>query len=399
MRILHSADLHLGRQFNGISLEEDHEAVFAQIIDALRATKADLLILAGDIFDRAAPPASAVRHLNAFLARVKAETPAAIALIAGNHDSGDRIEAMAAMNDPARHLVRGVPSRQELPLILTDAHGKVAISGLPFTYEYAAREAFDDPSLATPADVLKAQLSAARAHVPQDARWVVIAHGFVAGGAGSSAERALTRAGNIKCGSMDVGGEVGGVEQVPSHLFEGADYVALGHLHRPQAITTEGETMPVLRYSGAPLAFGIDEEGETKSMTVVDLGAPGEIAIDLIAFTPKRQVRTIKGLHADLTAMPPSDDFIHVVLTDQDRVLDAMRRLRAVFPNAFSLSYQSDLAGASAPKKAPSLARLAAPMEVVDAFSSFIRDEGLREAERALIAAALDDKQRQEAAS
>lgn len=389
MRILHTADLHLGRQLNGMSLEADHGAVLSQIIEALKASKADLLIIAGDLYDRAAPPAPAVRQFNAFVARVQAETSAAIALIAGNHDSGDRIDAMAAMNDPTRHLVRGVAAKEEPALILSDAHGKVAISGLPFTHEYAARVLLDEPNLHSPQDVLKAQLAAARAAVPQGARWVVIAHGFVAGGAQSDSERSLTR--------------VGGAEQVHYGVFDGADYVALGHLHRPQAIRTEADAVkaPVLRYSGAPLAFGIDEEGDQKSMTLVDLGAPGMLDISLIAFKPLRQVRTITGRHADLLGMPPCDDFVHVILTDQDRVLDAMRRLRTVFPNACGLNYQSDIKrpSSAALLGAPEMKRLARPLEVVEAFSSFIRDTGLREAERPILAEALDQFQREQTAS
>jgi DNA repair protein SbcD/Mre11 len=229
MRILHTADLHLGRTFNGLALDQDQAVVLDQVLAALQATQANLLIIAGDLFDRATPPAPAVRMLNDFLSRVLSETGAAIALIAGNHDSPDRIESMAVATDRRRALIRGVPLAEERPLVLQDRHGPVAITGLPFAYEHAARAALGDVTLATPEDVLRAELAAARPHLLPDARQVIIAHGFVAGAMGTEGERPLAR--------------VGGIETVDPAIFAGAHYVALGHLHRPQpsALTRSGK--------------------------------------------------------------------------------------------------------------------------------------------------------------
>ena len=220
MRILHTGDLHLGRQFMGLSLEEDHEVVLGQILEALGAERVDVLVIAGDIFDRASPPNSAIRQFNRFLKRVADETEAAIVMISGNHDSGDRIEAMSVFSTASRVLVRGIADTVEVPLVLRDAHGEVAFSALPFSYEYAAREVFEDESISSPADVIAAQIATAKAHVPKGARWIVVAHAFVAGGAVGETERALTR--------------VGGIETVPVEVFDGADYVSLGHLHKPR---------------------------------------------------------------------------------------------------------------------------------------------------------------------
>jgi exonuclease SbcD len=162
MRVLHTADLHLGRQFNGIPLDDDHAAVLDQVLRAVVDLRADVLVIAGDIFDRAAPPETAVRQFNAFLARFASETEAAFVMIAGNHDSGHRIAAMSIMPDTRRVLIRGAVSPDEKPLLLSDEHGTVAFSGLPFAYEYAARECFADEKMQTPEDVLRAQVAAAR---------------------------------------------------------------------------------------------------------------------------------------------------------------------------------------------------------------------------------------------
>lgn len=319
MRLLHTADLHLGRQFMGLSLEEDHEAILGQIVEALVAERADVFVIAGDIFDRASPPNSAIRQFNRFLKRVAEETEAAVVMISGNHDSGDRVEAMSVFSTASRVLVRGIVDAVEPPLVLRDEHGEVAISALPFSYEYAAREVFGDEGISTPADVIAAQIAAAKGQVPEGARWVVVAHAFVAGGAVGETERALTR--------------VGGIETVPSDVFGHADYVALGHLHKPQEVRARH-----IRYSGAPLAFGFDEAGQEKSMTVVDLLAEG-VEIRTLPFRPIRQARVLTGAFSDLLAGTPSKDFIQAILTDETPLIDPMKRLRATYPNACHLAY------------------------------------------------------------
>ena len=312
MRILHTADLHLGRQFMGLSLEEDHEVILGQILETLVADRVDVLVIAGDVFDRASPPNSSIRQFNRFLKRVAEETEAAVVMISGNHDSGDRIEAMSVFSTASRVLVRGIADAVEAPLVLRDPQGEIAFSALPFSYEYAAREVFGDESIDAPAEVVAAQIAAARRQVPDGAR-------FVAGGAVGETERALTR--------------VGGIETVPSNVFDGADYVALGHLHKPQEVGASH-----IRYSGAPLAFGFDEAGNEKSMTVVDLQAEGA-EIRTVPFRPIRQVRSLTGAFSDLLEGTPSDDFIQAILTDENPLIDPMKRLRATYPNACHLAY------------------------------------------------------------
>lgn len=323
MKLLHTSDLHLGRQFNGISLEEDHAAVLDQIVEAVKANGVDALIIAGDVFDRASPPQSAVRQFNGFLQRVKTETDAAVAMIAGNHDSGDRIDLSAIAADRSRWLIRGAISTEEAPLLLSDQHGPVAISALPFAYEYAARECFASETIDTPEDVLVSQVEAARAEVPEGARWIIVAHAFVTGGSVSESERSLTR--------------VGGIETVKTAVFDGAHYVALGHLHRPQSVGVDR-----IRYSGSPLAFGFDEADSKKSMSLIELDAAGQISVELLPFRPVRRARALRGKHAELLLSDPSSDFIKAVLTDDAPVIDGMKRLREVFPNACELVYSRD---------------------------------------------------------
>lgn len=370
MRLLHTADLHLGRQFFGKSLADDHAAVLAQILVAVETHRPDALIIAGDIFDRAAPPETAVAQFNGFLADLAEYRGTAIVLIAGNHDSGERIEAMSMLADAGRALVRGALRPSEPVLVLKDPHGPVAISALPFAYEYAARECFADPQIKAPADVVAAQVAAAKPGLPAGARWVVVAHAFVEGAAGTDSERPLTRA-------------VGGIETVPSHVFDGAHYVALGHLHRPQAVGARH-----VRYAGSPLAFGFDEEGQAKSMALVELGPDGSVEIDVIPFRPTRQVRTLTGLLDDLLGdgVAASDDFIQIVLKDTNRRIDPMKRLWERFPNACSLSYAPlENKSADGPSTA-SPGRLDSPTELIGAFVEFSCGRGMTDAEASLVA-------------
>lgn len=373
MRILHTADWHLGRQFEGCSLEQDHEVVLEQVFRAVTTLGPDLLIVAGDVFDRAAPPETAVRQFNGFLNRVASETKIAIVIIAGNHDSGDRIGAWAPLSDVRRSLVRGPILAIERPLILEDADGPVAISAIPFCYEFAAREVFANPDIKCPEDVLRAQIGSARAHVPDGARWVVVAHAFVSGGDPSGCERPLSRL-------------VGGIETVSADLFAGAHYVALGHLHREQAIGADH-----IRYSGAPLAFTFEEEICLKSLTLVELAADGRTTVELIPITPRRRTRTLRGTLAEILAHPASDDFIRPALTDPIRLVEPMKRIRERFPNACALTYERDRDLAAALRRATTADARPTdyPAEVVSDFMLLVRGAAPSEAESGIIATCL----------
>lgn len=372
MKILHTSDWHLGRQFHGQSLEDDHAVILEQIFAALIENVPNVLIIAGDIFDRASPPASAVRQFNDFIKRVASETKTAIVMIAGNHDSGDRIDSMAIMTDPNRALIRGPLIADEKPLILEDEHGTVAFSALPFGYEFAARECFESDDINAPADVIRAQISAAKQHLPKGARWVVVAHAFVSGASPSDSERNLGRT-------------VGGIETVPSDVFDGAHYVALGHLHRPQTVSAEH-----IRYSGSPLAFGFDESDRQKSMSLIDLAADGSINVKELDFIPIRKVRTLRGKLEDLLASgKASSDFIKIVLADDGRLIDPMKQIQALYVNASALSYERDEANktVSAPKQVT--ARLTNPAQVISEFLMQVRGEDQTEDEAKIIEAQL----------
>jgi len=371
MRILHTSDWHLGRQFHGLSLDEDHDHILVQILAVIDDERPDVVIIAGDVFDRANPPQSAITRLSQFLTTVRAASDAAIVIIAGNHDSAAQIGAMGVLADGGAAIVRGLLDEDERPLVVSDAHGPVAISALPFAFEYAARLCFDDDGIGCPADVIRAQLASARKHVAEGMRWVVVAHAFVDGAATSESERPLTRM-------------VGGIETVSAAAFEGAHYVALGHLHRPQPVGLDH-----IRYSGAPLAFGFDEEGQQKSVSLIDLAADGTVTVTEVPLRPLRQVRTIRGKLLELLAAAEvSNDIVRVVLTDDTPQIDPMKRLRAFYPNAVQLSYERNERPA-AQRLEEQRAAIDDPQTLSSAFLDFIRGEPLSEPEGQIVASAL----------
>ena len=371
MRILHTSDWHLGRQFHGLSLDEDHDHILVQILAVIDDERPDVVIIAGDIFDRANPPQSAIARLSQFLTTVRAASDAAIVIIAGNHDSAAQIGAMGVLADGGAAIVRGPLDEDERPLVVSDAHGPVAISALPFAFEYAARQCFDDDGIGCPADVIRAQLASARKHVAEGMRWVVVAHAFVDGAATSESERPLTRM-------------VGGIETVSAAAFEGAHYVALGHLHRPQPVGLDH-----IRYSGAPLAFGFDEEGQQKSVSLIDLAADGTVTVTEVPLRPLRQVRTIRGKLLELLAAAEvSNDIVRVVLTDDTPQIDPMKRIRAVYPNAVQLAYERNERPVEL-RLEEQRAAIDDPQTLSSAFLEFIRGEPLSDAEGQIVASAL----------
>jgi exonuclease SbcD len=324
MRILHTSDWHLGRTLAQESLLDDQAHLLEQVFDAVVSGEVDTLIIAGDIFDRPNPRREAVALFNDFLRRIYAETSTAIVAIAGNHDAPERVSFNSALQDPRRVLIRGPLNDRANPLVLNDQHGPVAFSALPYSEVFAAREAFGELAIASPADVLAAQVAEARQHVPTGARWVVAAHVFVEGGSTTETERPLT--------------QVGGIETVPAGTFDGAAYVALGHLHRAQSAGSQH-----IRYCGSWMGFGFDEAGESKTMTLVDLDAAGAVTFEQLPLVSKRPLRVINGRLEEVLQLGRNEGtaaaacLVKAILTDEGALVDAIGQLRAVWPHVLQI--------------------------------------------------------------
>lgn len=379
MKILHTADWHLGRSLRGVSLLDDQAHILDQIFETIVSRHIDVLIVAGDIYDKASPPEAAVKLYSDFIERVYEETEAAIVVIAGNHDSGQRLGAVTKLFDKKRILIRGPLESNEPPLLLEDAHGPVAFSALPYGEIYAARRVFGDETIRTPEDVLRCQIEAARRETPEGVRWVIVAHAFVTDCKPSDSERRLA---------------VGTVEMVSQSIFEGADYIALGHLHRPQTAGSD-----TIRYSGSPLAFGFDEADTQKSMTIFDLEAGGALSnLEQIEFEPLRRVQEVRGLLADLVAEAqanPSDDLICAILLDEGALVEPAAQLRPFYPNILQTlrEKKKDLVISTVGR---AQSKLDDPVGVISEFVAYVRGEEPSETEQGVVAELLNEPVREE---
>jgi exonuclease SbcD len=321
MRFIHTADWHLGRLFHGASLVDGHAQLLDQLVDVARDAKPDVILVAGDIYDRAVPPPEAVAVLDDVLSRLVIDLKLPVVLIAGNHDSPGRLNFGSRLLAERRLYVTGhLPPRCE-PLVLRDAHGPVCFYSIPYAEPSTVRQCIECAGITDHNAAMNAILARVREEHPSDSRSVVIAHAFVAGGRECESERPLS---------------VGGAGTVDAGAFAGFHYTALGHLHCPQAMS--GGT---IRYCGSLMSYSFDESGESKGVYVVDMDASGAVDVETVALRPRRAVRRIEGLMADLLKGPSDgdakDDYLEVMITDPGPVLDAMGRLREVYPNVLHI--------------------------------------------------------------
>jgi exonuclease SbcD len=320
MRFIHTSDWHIGRQFHNVSLLEDQRHVLQQIIAYIEAEAVDALVIAGDIYDRSVPPASAVELLDEVISTICTQMQVPVVLIPGNHDSAERLRFGARQLRKAGLHILGDLAQVAQPVILAGEHGDVAFYGIPYSDPEMVRNLF--ATNVSGYDEAHTFLVEQIKHVASaDMPNVLISHCFIDGAQESESERPLA---------------VGGADRVSYVSCVGFNYVALGHLHRPQY---KGEDH--IRYSGSILKYSFSEQHQRKGVTLVDIAADGRAASKHLPLTPLRDMRIIEGeLHEILDrgkVDPHNQDYLLVRLTDRHAILDAMARLRAVYPNVLHL--------------------------------------------------------------
>ena len=324
MRFIHTADWHLGRLFFGRHLTDDQAHVLDELVRLAKDACAEAVVIAGDIYDRAVPPVEAVELFDDTLSRLLLEEKLKVIYIAGNHDSAARLGFGSRLLAGGGVFVAGQLQADAPPIILDDAHGKVAFSLLPymepatvrFTYGEAAEEltGFDEAT--------SFAVARAASLVPERCRSVAVAHAFIAGGASSDSERPLS---------------VGGSDSVSPACFAPFSYTALGHLHAPQRAGAEN-----IRYSGSLMKYSFSEAGQRKGVTVVDLAADGTVSVEEVPLAAPHDLAVVRGaleeILEDRERFPKSEDYIAVELMDEGPVLDANGKLRAVYPNLLQVT-------------------------------------------------------------
>ena len=322
MRLLHTSDWHLGRSLHQHDLSGAHEAFVDHLVDVVRSEQVEAVLLAGDVHDRALPPVEAMQLFDDALRRLR-DAGAAIVAISGNHDAPVRLGDKSGLLDP-RISIRTDPRRVADPVLLADKHGEVAIYAVPYLEPAAVRDLLPgDRGLTGHTGVLTRAMAAVQQdRASRGGRSVALAHAWVTGGQASDSERDIT---------------VGGISNVPASLFDGIDYTALGHLHRPQTLS-DG-----VRYSGSPLPYSFSEGGQQKLSWLVDLGPTGLRAVTAVEAPVHRSLTRLRGTLEDLLTSAAHTgaerDFVAVVLTDAIRPVDAMAALRKRFPYALLLEF------------------------------------------------------------
>ena len=388
MRLLHTSDWHLGRQFHGASLLQEQAAAMDRIVALASEAEVDAVLIAGDLYDRAIPPAEAVQLFNDTLARLS-RAGAAVVAIAGNHDSHVRVSIYDPLLSAFGVTIRGDVRRAAEPVLVTPRRGGAPVAIYPLPY---LEPSVDGPLLAALGEAGEAADSAPRLshqevtrraleRIRQDRasrppqRSVLVAHTFVAGGETSDSERELT---------------IGNVDRVSVETFAGFDYVALGHLHGSQQL--DG---PRVAYSGTPLPYSFSEQHHSKSVRIIELDAGGAAAVEIVPLGVGRPLRTLEGPIDALCSDPRHDDarhaWVRVILTDDDLPLQAMARLRQRFPHVAELRHRpAEQRRATANERQQQVRQAASPLDLALAFFSDQQGRPAQEAEAELLRRAIE---------
>lgn len=322
MKFIHLSDLHIGKRVNEFSMLEDQKYILTQIIQIVEEEAPDGVLIAGDIYDKSVPSAEAVQLFDDFLCQL-AKQKRQVFVISGNHDSPERIAFGSRLMDASGIHLSPVFQGEITPISLEDSYGKVDIFMLPFLKPAHVRRFYEEEEIESYTDALRVVIEHMK--LQPEHRSILLTHQFVTGASRSESEEL----------------SVGGVDNVDASVFDSFDYVALGHIHGPQSIGRE-----TLRYCGTPLKYSFSEADHKKSVTVVELLEKGTCRIETIPLIPKRDLRELKGTYMELTEKKNyegtnTEDYIHITLTDEEDIPDAIGKLRVIYPNIMKLDYDN----------------------------------------------------------
>ena len=350
MKLLHLADLHIGKYYNELSLIDDQGYILGDISFIVWKEKPDCVLIAGDVYDKAVPSAEAVKLFSKFLTQI-VYFGAKVFIVSGNHDSPERLSFGSELMSGSGVYISPVYSGSVTPVTLEDEYGKVNFYLLPFIKPATVRRFFEGEQIDTYTQAVAAAVKAM--NVDETERNVIVAHQFVTGSKQSGSEEF----------------SVGDVGNVDVDVFAPFDYVALGHIHGSQNVGSKR-----IRYCGTPLKYSLSEKDGRKSVTIVELGQKGSLNLRVIPLEPLHDVVEIKGTYEVITKKSfyngtnLKDSFVHAVLTDEEEVPDVFAKLRIIYPYLMSVKYDNTRTRASAGTELVADVKSRTPIEL---FSDF----------------------------
>lgn len=322
MKIMHLSDLHIGKKVNEYSMLQDQIYILKEILRIIDNEKVETVIIAGDVYDRSLPPNEALELFDEFLYQLSGRN-VNVFVISGNHDSPERISYGGRMMTENKIFLSPVYDGNVKPITLNDDYGEVNFYLLPFVRPADIRRYFPDENIENYTDAVKVAID--NMNVDFSERNILVTHQFVTGAELSESEDII----------------VGGTDNVSGEVFDGFDYVALGHIHREQTVGKDN-----IRYCGTPLKYSFSEAKNIKSVTILDFNDKGNIEYSKIPLTPLRDMREIRGTYYELTLKSSyestnTEDYLHITLTDEEDIPDAIGKLRSIYPNIMKLDYDN----------------------------------------------------------
>ena len=322
MKFIHLSDLHLGKRVYDFNMLEDQKYILNEVLKVIDSEAPDAVLIAGDIYDKSVPSTEAVELLDEFLFRLSGRE-LQVFLISGNHDSAERLAFASRLIAPAGIHIAPVYKGAIEPVVLEDATGPVNIYLLPLVKPAHVRRFFPDEKIESYTDAIRVVVDALEINHAE--RNILVTHQFITGAARSDSEEI----------------SVGGTDNVDASVFDGFDYVALGHIHGPQNIGSAR-----IRYCGTPLKYSFSEAKHEKSVTVIEMEEKESLSVRTVPLRPLRDLREIEGTYEELTYRPnyegtAIEDYLHITLTDEEDIPDAIGKLRLIYPNLMCLDYNN----------------------------------------------------------
>jgi len=375
MKLFHLSDLHIGRRIGEISLYEDQKYIIDQILAYAETELPDGVLIAGDVYDKSIPSVDAVDLLDYFITElISRRLP--VFMVSGNHDSPQRLNFGSRILDKSGIHIAGVFDGKPVKKTLADDFGEVDIYMLPYLKPALVRPHFSN-EIVTYEDALRTVIDSIGIDINR--RNILVAHQFVTSG---SSQPELSDSESIS---------VGGLDNIDSSVFDRFDYVALGHIHKPQFINNEK-----IRYSGSPLKYSFSESLHDKSITVIELGKKHDLQIRTLPLVPLRDMRKIKGPVAELVRVGLEDpagqnDFIHATVTDESEIYDALGRLRTVYPNILRIEFENERTVQTGSRTSASGSiEQKSPMELFEEFFGIQNDAELTDKQKRVMESVFD---------